>query len=307
MSENTAENDALAQEIWNTLNAVDCSKHADVKDMGNIKLTYLNWAWAWKMMMEHYPNTAYKAQPNELYQDGTMCVGISIRVRKALAEVVRTMWLPVLDHRNKPVVNPGAFDINTARMRCLVKCLAMLGLGAHIFRGQDLPDGDGFQPMLSPEDFAPDLAAVMQLQDVQREQAQAQQAQAEPAPPAETDAAAQRPTPSEKQQAAEVVSPEHTPQQQTQPQPAGDQSASPASPDQPVGDSTSITSPEAAEQMVETILVFAATMHSETLGSLVNFWKVNSRLIDYIEKNYPEQYKGLKNGFTEIKQAIPQE
>ena len=32
------------------------------------------------------------------------------------------------------------FDINTAIMRCLVKCLAMFGLGTYIYAGEDLPE-----------------------------------------------------------------------------------------------------------------------------------------------------------------------
>jgi len=49
------------------------------------------------------------------------------------------MWLPVLDHKNKAITNPNAFDINSARMRCLVKCLAMHGLGHYIYSGESFP------------------------------------------------------------------------------------------------------------------------------------------------------------------------
>ncbi len=60
-----------------------------------------------------------------------------------------TMWLPVLDFKNKPIANPNAFDINTARMRCLVKCLAMFGLGHYIYAGEILPA----PPVASQEDY----------------------------------------------------------------------------------------------------------------------------------------------------------
>ena len=49
------------------------------------------------------------------------------------------MWLPVMDHRNNAVANPNAFQINTAKMRCLTKGLSMHGLGAYIYAGEDLP------------------------------------------------------------------------------------------------------------------------------------------------------------------------
>jgi hypothetical protein len=49
------------------------------------------------------------------------------------------MWLPVLDFKNKAIQSPNAFDINSARMRCLVKCLAMFGLGHYIYAGESAP------------------------------------------------------------------------------------------------------------------------------------------------------------------------
>jgi hypothetical protein len=51
----------------------------------------------------------------------------------------RTCWLPVMNHRNQPIQNPDAFQVNTAIMRCLTKCLGMFGLGLNVYAGEDLP------------------------------------------------------------------------------------------------------------------------------------------------------------------------
>ena len=59
--------------------------------------------------------------------------------------------LPVMDHRNKPIQNPDAFQVNTAIMRCLTKCLAMHGLGLYIYAGEDLPEDDGVDPPPKPK------------------------------------------------------------------------------------------------------------------------------------------------------------
>jgi hypothetical protein len=48
---------------------------------------------------------------------------------------------PVLDGRNQPIAEPTAFDINTSIQRCLVKAIALHGLGLYIYAGEDLPDG----------------------------------------------------------------------------------------------------------------------------------------------------------------------
>ena len=45
-----------------------------------------------------------------------------------------------MDYRNKAIANPDAFQVNTAKMRCLTKCISMMGLGMYIYAGEDLPD-----------------------------------------------------------------------------------------------------------------------------------------------------------------------
>jgi hypothetical protein len=50
-----------------------------------------------------------------------------------------TMHLPVMDHRNKAIAEPDAFAVNTAMQRCLVKAIALHGLGLYIYAGEDLP------------------------------------------------------------------------------------------------------------------------------------------------------------------------
>jgi hypothetical protein len=51
-----------------------------------------------------------------------------------------TCMLPVLDFRNKPIATPNAFEVNTSIMRCLVKAIAMQGLGLYIYAGEDTPE-----------------------------------------------------------------------------------------------------------------------------------------------------------------------
>ena len=52
------------------------------------------------------------------------------------------MTLPVMDNFNKsiPFERVTSFDVNKAIMRCLVKCIALHGLGLAVYAGEDLPD-----------------------------------------------------------------------------------------------------------------------------------------------------------------------
>jgi hypothetical protein len=44
-----------------------------------------------------------------------------------------------MDHRNNSIANPSSRQVSDSRMRCLVKCLAMFGLGHYIYAGEELP------------------------------------------------------------------------------------------------------------------------------------------------------------------------
>ena len=52
------------------------------------------------------------------------------------------MWLPVMDFKNNSKASPTSREISDARMRCLVKAIAMHGLGHYIYAGEDLPENE---------------------------------------------------------------------------------------------------------------------------------------------------------------------
>ena len=47
-----------------------------------------------------------------------------------------------MDHRNKAIINPDAFQVNTAIMRCMTKSLSLHGLGLYIYAGEDCPQNE---------------------------------------------------------------------------------------------------------------------------------------------------------------------
>ena len=130
---NIIERQVIADEyrdIWKTLSTIDVSKHVEKKN----GLSYLSWAWAWGVLMEHFPNAEYSFSSPELHQDGTVTVHCDVMI----GNCHRTMWLPVMDYKNAAVKNPDARKISDTKMRTLVKCLAMFGLGHYIYAGEDI-------------------------------------------------------------------------------------------------------------------------------------------------------------------------
>lgn len=110
-------------------------------------LTYLSWAWAWAEALKADPRANFKV---EMF-DGVplMPVGGSymVWVTVTMFDKPMTCMLPVLDFRNKPIPTPNAFDVNSSIMRCLVKAIAMHGLGLYIYAGEDLPMDDSVEPV----------------------------------------------------------------------------------------------------------------------------------------------------------------
>jgi hypothetical protein len=125
----------LSRSIWSNLSKVNVNEHTETKN----GLTYLSWAWAYGIMMEHYPGMTYRFYPTEYHNDDSATVHCSVMIRSGEDHVVRSMWLPVMDFRNKAVVNPSSVDINKAKMRCLTKCFSQFGLGHYIYAGDDTP------------------------------------------------------------------------------------------------------------------------------------------------------------------------
>lgn len=144
-----------AGDIWNTLSAIDVSKHTEKRRQGSIELSYLSWANAWAYAMAHYPELTVKwhgmtdkdgvTRDVTTYEDGSCSVCCSITI----GEVKREMWLPVMDYRNNAIIGtvgadgrptgPDARAISDAKQRCLVKCLAAYGLGHYLYSGEDVP------------------------------------------------------------------------------------------------------------------------------------------------------------------------
>lgn len=147
---------AKAKEIFDTLFAVDVSAYTDERK----GLTYLSWAHAVSETMKRYPAMSYRVErfgENKvpyLYDPKT---GYMVFTEVTIEGITKEMWLPVLDTNNKAMLDhpytydtknqkgikveaATAYDLNKAIMRCLVKNLAVFGLGLYIYNKDDLPE-----------------------------------------------------------------------------------------------------------------------------------------------------------------------
>ena len=146
------------KEVFNTLSALNVNEHTDTKKTGNATLTYLSWPWAWAEVKKRYPGAHYEVRRFENGRPYTYdpLTGYMVFTSVTIEEVTHEMWLPVMDGTNRAMksvpyewktkYNSGTVaaatmtDINQTIMRCLVKNLAMFGLGLYIYAGEDLPE-----------------------------------------------------------------------------------------------------------------------------------------------------------------------
>lgn len=94
-------------------------------------LSYLSWAYAFNALFEEYPNSTYYFTEPTTFPDGTMMVKTGVTV----GDITHEMQLPVMDHRNKAVSNPDSRLVSDNTMRCLVKTIAMHGIGMGLYLG----------------------------------------------------------------------------------------------------------------------------------------------------------------------------
>ena len=148
-------------------------------------LTYLSWSWAWTEALKADPNANYEIITFDGVPYKETSIGIMCYTKVTMCGVTRSMWLPVLDNRQNAmfaedkkndkgfIVSKAAtmFDVNKTIMRCLVKNLAMFGLGMYIYAGEDLPE-----EIKEPNDAKPEKKAekpVMEDQGFTLKQASA--------------------------------------------------------------------------------------------------------------------------------------
>lgn len=119
-----------ASDSYKTLRSVDVSPKVERKN----GLAYLSWAFAVDELLQRDPDASWEyAEPKPFGQTLMVFCAVTAFGR------TRTAQLPVMDHRNRAIENPDAFAVNTAMQRCLVKAIALHGLGLYIYAGEDLP------------------------------------------------------------------------------------------------------------------------------------------------------------------------
>ena len=127
-------------------------------------LSYRTWSEAWKAFKEVYPSATFRVITNpdtKLPYFVDPQIGIMVFTEVTADDLTQQCFLPVLNSSMKPMrleaynytvydkqnkrqiektcEAANAFDLNKTIMRCLVKNLALFGLGLKLYQGEDIP------------------------------------------------------------------------------------------------------------------------------------------------------------------------
>lgn len=106
------------------------------------QFSYLSWPFAVEKLRQFDPAATWQVQRFDGLPYLKTEMGVFVEVAVTIQGITLSQIHPVLDSKNRPLLEPSSFDINTSIQRCLVKAIALHGLGLYIYAGEDLPDSD---------------------------------------------------------------------------------------------------------------------------------------------------------------------
>ena len=131
---------AKSNSVFKVLDKINVNEFTQKKG----QFTYLSWAWAVRELLKVAPDATWEIHEYGDYTEARPYMktdsGCFVKVTLTVNDIPRTQIHPVLDHRNQPIKEPNAFQINTSIQRCLAKAIALHGLGLYIYAGEDLPE-----------------------------------------------------------------------------------------------------------------------------------------------------------------------
>ena len=121
---------------------IDVAKYVEKKG----QFDYLSWPYAVAQLRLADPQAQWEVKRFNGLPYLITDLGVFVEVAVTVQGVTLSQIHPVLDAKNRPILAPSSFDINTSIQRCLVKAIALHGLGLSIYAGEDLPLAEAETP-----------------------------------------------------------------------------------------------------------------------------------------------------------------
>ena len=116
------------QNYFAHLNQINVSAHLERKGA----FSYLSWPFAVAQLRLADPSATWEVRRFDGLPYLKSDCGHFVEVAVTVQGVTLSQIHPVLDAKNHPIAEPSSFDINTSIQRCLVKAIALHGLGLYM-------------------------------------------------------------------------------------------------------------------------------------------------------------------------------
>lgn len=123
------------ENYFTRLNSINVTEHIEKKS----SFAYLSWPYAVAQLRQAEPSASWEVRRFEGLPYQKTELGYFVEVAVTVQGITLSQIHPVLDADNQPIEHPTVFDINTSIQRCLVKAIALHGLGLYVYAGEDLP------------------------------------------------------------------------------------------------------------------------------------------------------------------------
>lgn len=126
----------MKKEMFDSMYTLDLTGKVEKDYKG---LNYISWANAYKLAMEQDPNFTFEvledADGFPLFSKGDCHI---VKTAVTMFGETKKMFLPVMDNKKNAVKVPDSRDVTDSIMRCLVKNIALFGIGLSLYVGEDL-------------------------------------------------------------------------------------------------------------------------------------------------------------------------
>lgn len=126
----------MKKELFDSMYMLDLTGKIEKDYKG---LNYISWANAYKLAMEQDPQMTFEvledADGFPLFSKGDCHI---VKTAVTMFGETKKMFLPVMDNRHNAVAEPNTRQISDSIMRCLVKNIALFGIGLSLYTGEDL-------------------------------------------------------------------------------------------------------------------------------------------------------------------------
>jgi hypothetical protein len=128
----------MEQHYFARLSKINVTPHLEKKGA----FSYLSWPYAVEQLRLADPKAMWEVKRFDGLPYLRTDLGFFVEVAVTVEGITLSQIHPVLDAKNRPIEMPNAFDINTSIQRCLVKAIALHGLGLYVYAGEDLPEAE---------------------------------------------------------------------------------------------------------------------------------------------------------------------